>query len=324
LGITPDPENSADALELYTEWAQNDPYSAIAEAISLGEAGGHIRHRVMQVWARQDPIAAAQYFSANRSAFIQTGPQGGTLGNLGTPAAAARTIAAEWAATDPDAALAWAKTLPPEDHALRSAIGSIAERSPTAAADALTRLPAEAQAPCANEIAKSWAKQNYADAKAWIDRLPAGNQEAARLHALQGLIESNPKAAAQELTAQTSPGLQHNLATSLARTWAQQDPRAAAEWLRTPASQSIQSLAAGPIVEALARKDAQAAWQLVQGMAGSDAYDPSLAAYIRTQSQESPDRLLELTNGIRDEATRGQTIALIMSRQPANAPQSAR
>lgn len=96
-----------------------------------------------------------------------------------------------------------------------------------------------------------------------------------------------------------------------------------ADWLRQPGNETIRSAAAGPAIEALGRRDPQAAWKLVQAMDGSDAYDPSLAAYIRTQSSDSPEKLLDLTHSIRNDAARGQSIALIMTRWSATDPQAA-
>ena len=323
LAITPDPQNSADALELYTEWAQNDPYSAIAQAIDLGEAGGHLRHRVMQVWSRQDPVSAAGFFSSNRSSFTELVPQSGALGRLGSPSAIAQAIAKEWTITDPAAAQSWAKTLPPGDDALQTVLGTLAGQSPTQAVAALSEIAPDRQAPYLNEIAKHWAAKDYTETRKWIDQLPLEHREEALSSAITGLLETDPSSAAKELLSHPSPGTQQRLAGTLARTWSQQDPYAMADWLRQPGNETIRSAAAGPAIEALGRRDPQAAWKLVQAMDGSDAYDPSLAAYIRTQSSDSPEKLLDLTHSIRNDAARGQSIALIMTRWSATDPQAA-
>jgi len=323
LSVTPDPQDSADALELYTAWAQNDPYSAITQAIDLGEAGGHLRHRVMQVWARQNPAAAAEFFSSHRSSFVQLVPQNGALDRLGAPSAVAQAIAKEWAAIDPKSAQAWAITLPSEDYALKTVISTLAGQSPSLAIGALSTIIPKDQTSYLNEIAKSWAVKDYSEARIWINQLPPEQRDQALISALAGLAESDPMRAAKELVSQVPSDEQQRLAGSLARTWSQHDPYAVADWLRQPGNETIRYAAAGPAIEALARRDSEAAWKLVQAMDGSDAYDPALAAYIKTQSAESPEKLLDLSNSIRDEASRGQAIALIMSRWSAIDPQAA-
>lgn len=323
LSLAPNPETLSDALDAYTEWARKDPHAAITRAIALGEAGGHLRHRVMQIWARQDPVSAAGFFSVQRSSFLQMGPQNGVLGHLGTPSAVARAIAREWSIMDPGAAEAWVRTLPPEDNALRTVIGTMAETSPALAIAAVSGIPPENQTAYLSEIAKNWAARDYSEACKWIDQLPPERREEVLASAIGGLMESDPQRAAGELLSQASPGMQERLAASLGRIWSQQNPHAAADWLRQPGNEAVRSAAVGPVIETLGRRDSRAAWNLVQALDGSDAYDPSLAAYIRARSDQSPESLLELAASIRDEASRGQTIALIISQWSARDPDAA-
>lgn len=323
LGARSRPEDCADALEVYAEWARQDPHAAIMQAINLGEAGGHLRHRVMQVWARQDPAAAAEFFAGNRGGFAQLGRQEGMLGRLGSAAAVARVIVEEWGGRDPDAALCWARTLPDGDAALEIAVGAMAGQSPQRALDEMAGVEPEDQGRCLNEIARHWASKDFSGLREWIGQLPAGQQNAALGSALAGLAETDPARAVEELSGQLPAQVQQRLAGSLARAWSQLDPDAAAEWLKRPGNEAMRAMASGPVVEALARKDAGAAWQLVQAMGSGAAHDQSLSSYIRSQPQENPEKLLDLCASIQDEAARGQTIAAIIAQWSATDPRAA-
>ncbi len=121
LAQHPDPTiNDQATPALATTWAQQDPPAALAWAKSLPEDNPTLRNsavaNVFGGWASIAPAAAAAYVQQN-------------LADSPTFSRDATQVANSWAQADPQAALKWAESLPPEKQnaAVITAISQLAD-----------------------------------------------------------------------------------------------------------------------------------------------------------------------------------------------------
>ena len=194
---------------MMTRLAQIDPLMALSYAGALSEDQRRTSEStVLGTWTKTAPVGAAAYFTQHADDFglLDAGQRG-----------AAETIAAQWAQTNPTAALQWAQGLPEEVRA-------------DAMAPIITRLSA----------------QNPDRAIAVINASAEGSQ---RTEMLQSLVTERGRLAPQE-TADWVRGIpdaqdQGNAAASLVNSWMQTDIASAAEW--------VKSLGEGPVRDAAVR-----------------------------------------------------------------------
>ncbi|HVU35166.1 MAG TPA: hypothetical protein VHE61_17155, partial [Opitutaceae bacterium] len=265
-------------LMLLRRWAGSDAAAAYAWAGSnaKGRMAMIARQVVADAWAATDPVGA----------LATVGPLPAVLGHLariepevaaenalkvqgGSRNAGIEMVANAWFGKDPQAAIAWVESLPPNNDramALRAVMGPMVDADPTAMSGYIANLPANADmAGVARDFAGHWANNDPAAAAAWVSQLPAGSplQSAAVPLVARQFADDDPAAAGrwvdslpagpvhddavkayvfQEMgddpsiaatwTAKVAnPNLRNNLTVDIARNWLRFDPTAARQWI---------------------------------------------------------------------------------------------
>jgi len=169
------------------EWARQDPASALAWAYSLTTEKSQAMSAVVGEVAKTDPAKAASMLST----------MSGT--DLGS---AYRSVAAQYGASDFNAAQAWIRTLPTDQQAdaIAAAIGGLSNKNPEMAATQLAQMQdSEAKNRVFGEVIGDWARVN-------------------------------PTAAADLLKKQTNEDAQRDGLRQLMPAWVSQDPTAALQY----------------------------------------------------------------------------------------------
>jgi hypothetical protein len=239
---------------LATAWAQQNVTAALTWAQSLPTTNDDVRqsalNNVLGTWTDTDPAGASAYLQQN----LGTDPDFGKL---------ASQLATNWGKTDPQAALAWAQSLPPgdaqnstvaaavsqlatvdpqaawndaqqlsggaQDKTLGNVITAWADQQPDQAAEALANMPEGADLDTATtNVAKSWLRQDPDAASDWVDTLPEGTaRDDAVTQVVSALSNKDPATAFDWATSIGNQGNRNKQVVKLATQWANQNPAAA-------------------------------------------------------------------------------------------------
>ena len=254
-----DPYTAAGHGALAIEYVQQDPAAALAWAAGLPDQEG-VEATLEALWtlSRRDPAAA-------RDALVGlSGPEAAVRGG-----AFAQHIAQTWAQTDPQAAHAWASTLPPGliEPALAAVVepwfsrdwdeawkavqsmdgpareeglkAAADEMSPPQAASVLNQLVAEPAGEAVAEALTDGARKfhHWAPelAESWLGGLPSGPHRDAAIQGVidGGLGETDPEAAAAWAGAVEDPQQRAALLSGQLSQWFLSSPADARQWVET-------------------------------------------------------------------------------------------
>ncbi|MCP5538194.1 MAG: hypothetical protein H7A51_18425 [Akkermansiaceae bacterium] len=295
---------------LFARWGEEDPTAAMAYTKTMGMAGMFVKGTVMQSWAAKYPQDAAKYFTDNPNEFRMGGMMGGRGGRGGSTAG---VIATEWARQDSAGAMAWAQTLTGRDQ--RDAISGIFEQAakedPSKAAGMLSTITdEEARRDAQNTIAREWGAKDWAAAKSWIAGLPADQQADATARALRGLADSDPKAAAGQITSIPEGDARTNAMEDIAREWSREDPAAAAAWVMANGTEEAQSESIGRVVSSWVGQDPAAALEFVNKQPAGAVRDEAVSSYVMSNQGGDIQQNLKLAETISDERDRSRAIGM--------------
>ena len=266
--------------------ADNGIASSLAHTISQWPPGtfspgdrDHFLSQVMTKWSQIAPIGAAKFLDsqtpADSMAFLS----------------AQSSIAHNWAAVDPLAAMTWEQSHRSEHVASTGAISGWWEKDPTAAetyvASHLDNFTDRANAAT---VAGFIAKQDRERALQWVSQLPSEQARA---------------------------GAESVLVSQLALN----DPRGTAEWAATLPDDSR----AGAIKNAVnvwAANDQMAAWQWINQLNG-ELHDEALSGYALRVSFKDPSAAANLAAGISNPTIRTQSLRSITDEWLRQSPQEA-
>lgn len=304
-------ERAAETLLLFARWGEVDPLAALAQANAYGVAGEAARCEVLKSWSTNDPRAAADWFGKNAGQFA--GVQQGR--SVSEREIASSVIARSWAQQDPEAALAWATSRGAEAaRCVGSVLGETAVENPALAVRLAESADASFLKSASGEIAWQWASKDFSAAEKWIRTLPLDSQDAAMAKAIGSLSLSDPENAARQLDSMRD-GMERERAVGIVmRQLAKEDTAVAERWLDSQASDAARRAGAISLVSAMAAEDPAGARGLLGVLQPGPARDGAAAAYIRSASSAKPEDLLEIANGLSNDADRGQSIALIITR----------
>lgn len=304
-------ERATETLLLFSRWGEVDPLAALAQANAYGVAGEAARCEVLKSWSANDPRAAADWFVKNTGQFA--GVQPGR--SVSEREIASSAIARAWAKLDPEAALAWAVARGPEaGRCVGSVLGETVLENPALATRLAGSTDASFLKSASGEIAWQWAARDFSAAEQWIRTLPSDCRDSAMAKAIGSLSLSDPEKAAGQLD--TLPdGAERDRAVGIVmRQLAKEDTAVAERWLESQAGDATRRAGAISLVSAMAAEDPAGARGLLDVLQPGPARDGAAAAYIRSVSSAKPEDLLELASGLSNDADRGQSIALIITR----------
>jgi hypothetical protein len=240
-----------------------------AEVLSPAEKTNFLS-RTLTKWSQLDPVAAAKFLDAI---------PGGARGLTGVRI----SIAENWAASDPQAALAWAQGRgddPDATFAISGAVLGWWHTDPQAAeayvASHLSTLGSQA----AMSLTRQIFSQDPQHAKDWANQLP-------------------------------SVELRRNVNSFIAMQLAATDPKGASEWA-VALPDDVRERALYGVVSAWARNDSAAVGQWIDSLGGAPR-DDALSAYSSTLSMKDPARALTWVASISDEKIRDGSMQRILA-----------
>jgi hypothetical protein len=220
-------------------------------------------------WSESDPAGAAKLLGETQAPGIKF-------------TTAYYTVAQNWAATDPQAALAWA-----QDHtagssglsAINGALNGWWQKDHEAAeAYAVAQINTPEGRQLINSIASQIANEDRTKAQAWISRLP--NDE-----------------------------VRHQAETILASQWAFSDPEAASAWAVTLPTEERQG-ALDSTIAMWARSDPAAAGEWMENLSGA-IRDQAVSSYSMNIAENDPAAAAAWATTITDQNTRERALQSI-------------
>ena len=271
---------------------------------------------VLSAWAERDLGATVAYFNQH-IAHLPPSEMEGAAGHLAT----------NYFRLDPENAVKWLQTLPPDVQARCShyALTDLCQHDPAAAASVLARhesLPNRSD--LAREIANRYAETDPVNALEWARQLPdemasfavrnvmtewmetdfaAASARLATLDTpyptavLPGLAENVPVSDLPTLAAQLHdpPGDDHqrSAAAALAARWTQNDALSASQWLVSQPSGPVRDSAIRAFTDTLAKDDPASAYEWAATISDPDIRHDALDDGIRDWIERDPDAARE-------------------------------
>lgn len=235
---------------LLNELAEREPELAVDLAIRSGESGEDARGGLQTAFAalarRDVPLALARMEELD-------GPR---------RLAAVSGIGLEWAAREPEAALAWLMKLPVSD-------GFDPSR------------PSGAGSELFITAFSRWAVSVRESARAWADALPAGAaRDAVQTAFALSLAERGKPAEAAQVLARMGRAADPKAISEVAGAWARRDPQAAADWAIAQAPGPAQTRALAGVVGAWANDDPRGVEDWLAQFPPGAARDRSIFAFL--------------------------------------------
>jgi len=314
---------------LLTRWATADADAAFShvEKMKNKDHARDATFSILRALASQDPQRALEWMSDKGNDMAK----GGWMGH-----ALAGTIASEWVRQDPDAALAWANSLPKNQRqgALGGALETIAASNPVEAAQRLLELdPGEEREKAAGNIANLWAKRAPQEAMEWAMTLEGEDRESAMSRALGGWASLEPEQAASFLNEIPAEERTDSQVREVGRRWASQEPSKAAEWLTNQPESRGRTEAVGYALWHWTNEDPGGAADWILEQPSGDFRDNGIASIAKATFEEDPssavtwaatidnDKQREgaIERGVREWAKREPEVAREWVQQNSNA-----
>jgi hypothetical protein len=281
-------EAKAAAIGAVIEGADSIAASSLAQSIAalspdalLSGQRTSFLARTLTKWSQVDPVAAAKFLDAS--------PESGR-----SLMGARMSIAENWAAFDPQAALAWAQTPSSEPSARFAVSGAISGwwHADPGAAEAYVASHLDTLGP---ETVMALTRQIFGQdpqrAKEWANQLSS--------------VEAR-RAATNFISMQ--------LALS--------DPKGASEWAAT-LPDDVREIAMRGVVNSWARRDPDAVAGWINSLSGGNARDQAASAYSSVLSNRNPAVALTWATGITDGKLRDNSVQRIVTSWLNRSPREA-
>lgn len=308
---------------LYNRWGEIDPKAALEYSNSQTErrglGGKFAQSAILKSWTAVDPQSAARYYKENSREFS---------GLRGIPEfereVGAGSIASVWAENDPQAALAWARSLTTDKlGALNAAISTIAANDPQAASKMLLSLAPEEREVAIKSIAGTWAAQNFSETETWANSLPPNERQVAIGSAIGSIAEEDPLLASQKIEDLPEGEARQQAIARVVSAWATDDPAAAAQYALSHQNEGAQANSVQDIVRSWTGQDTTKALSFVNSLPVGIVKDSALSSYILSDTKSPHSSLVTLAESITDERSRAQTIMISTGRWMREDPAAA-
>ncbi|NWK54510.1 hypothetical protein HW115_02730 [Verrucomicrobiaceae bacterium N1E253] len=308
-----------DLLEhvLLARWAQSDPDAAYACLSDFSyKSRGWSSSSLLSSLTAMDPRRAADWVSDPANEMSRYGKYGSRMAEI---------VAGEWMRQDPDAAFAWAKTLPEaqQGDALAAVISQIGRSDPQQATSMLATLePGRVRSEVVGELAEAWARNSPSEAATWAESLEGGERSQAIREVVDEWAKLDPAAAAGYLDRLAGGESIDSYVRDVASRWARQEPADAAGWVMAQSEGNGTRDAMGYVMWNWTRQDPEAAatW-LLQQPAGPNR-DGGIAGLSKASGSFDPAAATQWAHAISDERRRNQMLNHSLERwveQDANA-----
>lgn len=308
---------------LFSQWAETDAEGALTYSDKMGRAGFFVKPTILQAWAGSNPELAAKYLQDNPREFAMMNMMGGR--GRGSGNGAASTIAKEWARSDPDAAMAWAKGLEGPDSAesIANIIQEISSKDPIAGIAMANKLQGEEKSVALQKVAIEWGQQDWTAMKAWASTLPAEQRESALREALPGYALQDPQGAAREVLAMTEGATRDSGIQVVAENMARTDPTAAMSFLLTNGTERAQEAGMRDVMSSLARTDPKAGLAQISALNDGAVRDRAVSTYVFSAQEGNPEEIVNLAATIGGDRSRERSVSMATTQWLREDPEAA-
>ncbi|HEX2749943.1 MAG TPA: hypothetical protein VHM91_18180 [Verrucomicrobiales bacterium] len=288
---------------VFESWASSDPQGALAafKAVPKGQMRIETLGRIFATWAGSDPNAAAA---------AVTGLSRNERMN------AISQISSVWASTDHQAALAWAKTLPPKEggeYAISNVLGNMARADGPAAAAVLQDLPATLRRSQLSQVVDNWANYDREGALAYARSLDRPQDKAAALAACVNRMDFSEATEINAILAELPQGQQRQQALrSLAENRAYYDPGGTLDWLATLSENDRNAALRNGSLYQLASGDPKKAAEILKSTPELASQPGQWGAIASQLASEDPLSALAWAEAVETPAARKQSIDRVM------------
>lgn len=325
-------------------FGRSDPAGALTWVQNLQPPSPELFAGVLMGYAEREPIAALEQVLAMEPSNYRTRAIGPTAyaasqkdpeGALNTVLAADAGLVTQqatsnllqgWARSDPSAVRRWLRS-----NASRVPASAFTELSqqlafsdPDSAAELLGVVPEVAQGPWLSAVARGYARQDPDAALAWLDsqRGRPGYTQANR-QLIQSLAESDPRRAAQMVTAIEDPRQRGRATQGIAAAWGQSDPVAALGWVAQIPEAENRAGAVNSIVSMWSQQAPAQALAWARNQPDRTMRDIGIASYLQSlpYPTDSDARLLD---EIADSGRKNQALAGLAMNSARQNPDLAR
>ena len=297
-----DPDARVAAQLMLTRWGKADPEGALAHIgkLDMKSAGGDAAI-ILSALAATDPLRAVEWLENPDNKLANSRWIGQIL---------AGSITKEWVRQDPDAALAWAQTVPENQRsgAYTGVLGSLAATDPERASKLAMQLPDDdARREILGQIARSWSEISPAEAVEWASTLDGRGRSRAMGEALGEWAQKSPPEAAAFVDSLPEAGEGQYL-QRVASSWAEHAPADAAQWLESHQESEGKADAMGWVMWHWTNSDPQAAstWLIDQPAGGSR--DRAIGSLAKATFESDPGAAVTWAATITDERQRAGTL----------------
>ncbi len=288
---------------MLTRWGNDDPEAALSNLGEVDLGQGSIDARsILASLAASDLDRALAWLNDPDNTLAQLPKNGHYL---------AGTIAKEWVRQDPEAALAWAQSLPLDQRtgAFYGVLGSLATTDPERASTLAAELEStHDRTEIMGEIAHYWARQSAARALEWARSLEGGEGQNAMTGALRGWAQTEPQAAAEFIDQLPESERSGRHVAAVTNTWARQDPARAALWLDEQRESPGKVEAMGHLIWNWTTVDPEAASTWLANQPQTESRDRGIAGLATATFESDPARALSWASTISNAPMRQQIV----------------
>lgn len=304
---TPEWDNEGKMLAhmLLTRWAKEEPDAAFASLATLDlNKRGADAGSILGSLAAQDPARAVAWLSDpdNRLTLFPAMSQ-----------ILAGTVANVWGRENPEAAMAWARTLPDSQRtgAFIAILGSMAGTNPSSAATMAMQLEAGgARTAVVGQIAEAWGKQDAQQTLAWARTLEGDDRRVAMNQAFASWSQKQPAEVANYLDTMSQQESVDDLLRTAVGTWATQAPAEAASWLSKQAEGSGKNNAMGHVMWNWTNLDPKSAANWLDRQPPGPSRDSGIGGLSLAAFPKDPASAVTWANQMSDENRRNFSVGL--------------
>ena len=300
-----DPDARVAAQLMLTRWGKADPEGALAYVAELDprKAAGDASI-IISALASTDPQRAIKWLEDPENKMVNQPWVGRIL---------AGSITKEWVREDPEAALAWAMTLPKDQQtgAYGGVLGTIAATDPKRASTLAASLPeGDARRDVIGQIARSWSETSPAEAMQWAESLDGKERDRAMGEALGSWAQDEPGEAAAFVDGLAAEERTEGMLDKVASSWARKEPEQAAQWLGNQEEGKDKADAMGDVMWNWTVADPVAAstWLLEQPEGASR--DEGIGALAKATFEDDPASAVSWAANMTDENKRQWSVAV--------------
>lgn len=290
---------------LLTRWAAEDPDAAIASLNTIeASKRGEYASSILASIAANDPKRAAAWLDDPANALVDFPLIGHIL---------AGSVGKEWVRQDPDAALAWAATLPENQRAgaYFGILGTLAASDPAKSADIAASLPSGSDKnKLLADIGTAWARRSPDEALAWATSLEGPERTTAMRGALGSWATTNPAKAAEYIQSLPPDSVTGPILESVAEPWTVSAPKDAAAWVMAHPNEAARNDAIGNVMWNWTKQNPAEASTWLTNQPAGPARDEGIDGLALATFDNDPAGALTWAATISDETHRARSVGI--------------